>query len=494
MKNAMKKLTSLLLVALLLVGMIPFGASAACPWVDVVYELDANGNPSKYVRCQVNPETNLIYEESINEVRAAIAGLNPAITSWSFNGQTGSLGSINFMNINEAVNVYPIFAEKVVPATYTVNVDYRDGRYVAGAVITDGIEIGTDILPAAPQSNGRQFVCWSLADGTQINANWQAYAALNGQTIYANWNIVGCTDCGQTNGHMTTCPKYEAPNGSAGGNVSGGTSDNVGGSTASSMYVDVIITTTKTSGFSAGDYYRCNLVDGKITAADRNTVAGLIAGKNIGAWKRADNGTQAYSLVDFDFSGLKAPINIMPVLKTTTGGTTTGGTVSGSTSGSTTGTFVPSTTNKFPYNVYLNIYKDTMVGSPDKCIDITSGIALDGLVSLSEVKTVVANYYNAKNSYGIGFDGLYLASGNWVANYVADTQKYNEIAAGQMRQTGYVYINVMISNATAKGTYTADASNPKTGDSIYTAMTVMGVSAASLAAVMYFYNKKRMAL
>lgn len=153
------------------------------------------------------------------------------------------------------------------------------------------------------------------------------------------------------------------------------------------------------------------------------------------------------------------------------------------------------TTNKFPYPVYLNIYKDTTVGSPDKRVEITNGIALDGIVSLSEVKTVVANYYNAKNSYGIGYDGLYLAEGNWVANYVADTQKYDTIKAGEMRQNGTVYINVMISNATAKttSTSTADSSNPKTGDSIFMPVAVLGISASALATAFFFANKKRLA-
>lgn len=38
----------------------------------------------------------------------------------------------------------------------------------------------------------------------------------------------------------------------------------------------------------------------------------------------------------------------------------------------------------------------------------------------------------------------------------------------------------------------ADSTNPKTGDSIYTAVAVMGLSVTALAAV-YFINKKRIA-
>ena len=53
----------------------------------------------------------------------------------------------------------------------------------------------------------------------------------------------------------------------------------------------------------------------------------------------------------------------------------------------------------------------------------------------------------------------------------------------------------MIDNATAKSSSsgTADTSNPKTGDSIYAPIAVLGVSATALAAAMFFYNKKRLA-
>ncbi|MCI7020388.1 MAG: hypothetical protein MR913_11430 [Clostridiales bacterium] len=169
---------------------------------------------------------------------------------------------------------------------------------------------------------------------------------------------------------------------------------------------------------------------------------------------------------------------------TTSGsGSSTG---SGSTGSGSTGS------NKFPYPVYLNIYKDTLVGSPDKRVEITKGIALDGVVTLSEVKNVVKNYYTAKDSDGISYDGLYIAEGNWVANYVADTGKYDSIDAGSMSQTGTVYINVMIGNAKVKSTATADASNPKTGDEIFVPIMVMGLTASALAAA-YVIGKKRFA-
>ena len=165
-------------------------------------------------------------------------------------------------------------------------------------------------------------------------------------------------------------------------------------------------------------------------------------------------------------------------------------------SGSTSATETTEYYNKFPYNVYLNIFKDTMVGAPDKTINITKGAAIDGTVTMDEVKALVMNHYKAKDSYGISFDGLYLAEGTWVTNYVTDTEKYDKfIDVDQFRQYRTVYINVMIDNATAKSSSsgTADTSNPKTGDSIYAPIAVLGVSATALAAAMFFYNKKRLA-
>lgn len=167
-------------------------------------------------------------------------------------------------------------------------------------------------------------------------------------------------------------------------------------------------------------------------------------------------------------------------------GTTTGGSSGNSSANGSTGT------NKFPYPVYLNIYKDTLVGSPDKRVEITKGAALDGTVTLSEVKNVVKNYYTAKDSDGISYDGLYIAEGNWVSDYVDDTDKHDSIDTGTMRQTGTVYINVMIGNAKAKSSSTADASNPKTGDAIFVPMMVMGLTGTALAAA-YVFGKKRIA-
>lgn len=165
-----------------------------------------------------------------------------------------------------------------------------------------------------------------------------------------------------------------------------------------------------------------------------------------------------------------------------------------SSSNSNSGSGSDSTTNKFPYKVYLHVYLNNNIGEPDRNINITNTLAVDGVVSMSEVKNLIPDYYKAKNSNGIGYDGLYLAKGNWVKDYVTDSNKVEKLTDVDVR-TGeeYVHINVMITNATAKTTSTADTSNPKTGDAIFMTITVMGLSAAGLTGL-YFYDKKRKVL
>ncbi len=152
-----------------------------------------------------------------------------------------------------------------------------------------------------------------------------------------------------------------------------------------------------------------------------------------------------------------------------------------------------STSNKFPAKVYLHVYLNNNIGEPDRNLNITNTLAADGKVHMNEVKNLLPTYYKAKNSNGIKYDGLYATNGNeWVKDYVDDNKAefLDEIDVRQGYE--YVHINVMITNATAKSS-NADTTNPKTGDAIFMTITVMGLSAAALTGL-YFYDKKRKAL
>lgn len=157
-------------------------------------------------------------------------------------------------------------------------------------------------------------------------------------------------------------------------------------------------------------------------------------------------------------------------------------------------TTTPTTgSNKFPYKVYLHIYLNNKVDEPARNVNITDGIAVDGVVNKAEVEGVVKQYYSAKNSDGIKYDGLYMARGNWVSNFANDLKKYDQITGIlDMRQESEVHINVMVTNANAKSTSNNNSTNPKTGDSIVMTVSALGITASALAAA-YYVSKKRMA-
>lgn len=148
-------------------------------------------------------------------------------------------------------------------------------------------------------------------------------------------------------------------------------------------------------------------------------------------------------------------------------------------------------TSKYNSNkVRLHVFLNGKVDEAARTFDITNNLAADYTVSLKEVSNYLLNYYSAKDSKGINFDGLYLVKGNWLGAFIRDGKVDTIADIDDKLEQGYVDINIMLDNATAKTTSTADSSNPKTGDSIYMTVTVMGLSVAALAAV-YYVSKKR---
>ena len=149
--------------------------------------------------------------------------------------------------------------------------------------------------------------------------------------------------------------------------------------------------------------------------------------------------------------------------------------------------------SKFPYSVYLHIYETGNVKTPMKTVTLDTWTCVkDGVVTLDEIKEVVKTYYTAKTSDGIAYDGIYYSTSSTKTDYVNDQNKTDRINnLDELRRDGYVHLNVWVDNVKAKSDSNSNtSSNPKTGDTIYMAVTVMGLSAASLAAV-YYISKKR---
>ena len=177
------------------------------------------------------------------------------------------------------------------------------------------------------------------------------------------------------------------------------------------------------------------------------------------------------------------------------------GTNTGSNTGTngTTGTVNTPSYSEVPGNVYLEIYTNKNFGSYDARFSITNNsnknynIGTDGTVSAErggDLWNLMASIYTAKDSNGMEVK-LYQFEGNnfpvdWAfGNYY--TSISNLTAA---RQNKDITIRVVVNNVYRK---TADTSNPKTGDPIMMSVAVLGITACGLAAA-YIYSKKRKAV
>lgn len=495
--KSMKKMLCLLLVAMLLVAAMPVAASADSNTpLSIYYSCPTPGaGANRWIELDTALATTILYnKDEITALRASEAfAINNSdiIAKLGINTNLAYIKSVTRTAVNENQVNYTVELSAVdKPATTNQYVQARiyDGDTDTGKtmdvycqVITHTAPASTEvskILTAPTAAEVKSALGTAYTDKTITSITTRIIVG-GGSTVPAVYVTTGTAPSNTTGGStVITTPVGD-------GTVvvtppesnNGGSGSNNGVTTYNVKFYDV----------NGSCHWNINVASGStVGIADNSTATqisyaeehvGTKSGYTFSGWKKNGTGDVLSTATVADLA-ITANTEFRPVF-----------TANSSSSGSgSSGT----TNNKFPYPVYLNIYKDTLVGSPDKRVEITKGIALDGLVSLEEAKTVVKNYYTAKDSDGISYDGLYIAEGNWVANYVADTQKYDSIDAGSMRQTGTVYINVMIGNAKAKTSATADASNPKTGDTIFVPFMVMGVTATALAAA-YVFGKKRIA-
>lgn len=131
----------------------------------------------------------------------------------------------------------------------------------------------------------------------------------------------------------------------------------------------------------------------------------------------------------------------------------------------------------------LKIYANGNTKSVAKAVNMKSYID-DGKITYSEVEKVVRRYFEEKyNDDDMDIDGLFVKSTWNGGDYDMDDAK-NTISVGDDGITIYV----MVRDAKRISSGTADSSNPKTGDSIFVAVTVMTLSALAL---VYVFDKKR---
>lgn len=339
-----------------------------------------------------------------------------------------------------------------VPVTYGAGV-HEVERGVNGAIVLADALIGEAGMPL---DKSKKIDRW------EVTLNGKTETKQNGATVNATWGME--IKAILVDADVTTNPTD--PSQPAAGTYTVKFFD-VNGNCH--WYIDVV----KGSTVGVAD----NTTSTQITYAEEHV--GTLNGYKFTGWKIDGKGdkyttNQAANVV------INANTNFYPVFTKNGSDTTT--TPGGST-----------TTNKFPYKVYLHIYLNNKVDEPARTVNISDGIAVDGVVSRAEVENVVKQYYSAKNSDGIKYDGLYMARGNWVSNFATDSQKYDEITGiKDMRQESEVHINVMVTNANSKSSSNNNSTNPKTGDSIVMTVSALGITASALAAA-YYVSKKRMA-
>lgn len=447
MKNTMKKLLSLVLVAMLLVCAVPFQAAAAeetTPLTIKVYDADGNSITTKTYDVKAD-ETVTLTEDFAKSLLTK--------DSWEFvkwtnkDGKDSLNAQISYNNLKNVEGDYYVNLYLKKKAAEDTRVDAKvpvkifvDGSNVRDSEITvpvDGAVTLTKELGLKLVREDKEFVKWtgpsSDNDATDVTIKYAGITDGYFLKLYVNTK------------------KAEEP------------------------VKPITVKIVDDKGNAIAKQFEVTPANGK-----SSVVGDILTQRWMGNWKDSYEFVTAKSDEKGGTLTLSTTINAGDTLtvtlktKSSTGNNTT-------------------TNNKFPYKVYLHIFKDNKVDDPAKTINITEGIALDGKVTLDEVKTVVKNYYTAKTSDGIKYDGMYLAEGNWVGNFVNDTKKYDTISdTNDMRKTREVHINVMITNANAKNTTNekADKTNPKTGDMIFIPVIFMVVSGAAIAGV-YFYNKKR---
>lgn len=125
--------------------------------------------------------------------------------------------------------------------------------------------------------------------------------------------------------------------------------------------------------------------------------------------------------------------------------------------------------------VYLEIYVNGDTSAAEKKVDITS-YAADNKITQAEVEKVVKKYVTAKSGYKLAYEGLFDEESWWW--YTRDPET-NGKASIVVNQDGDDYIYVMVKNVKVVA---ADPSNPKTGDGIVIALaTMMSTGGAALA-------------
>lgn len=472
MKNAMKKLLSLMLVAVLLVSAVPFKASAAAgDTVDFVLipEFDDNTVWQKgenYIRVTLDGNGHMS-QEDYNALYSAV--ISKGITGWQIN-YTGSIKDVDLSGY-KGNNILPVFGsesgssssgsdESVSNESVTLWVDFASvigtpaewiegvaGNYIRVYLTENGTMRSEDFTRLKSFVEAKGIEKWDLVyTGSIKDFDLRDRA---GTTIRpAAFVATEPTETQPTPTEPTpTEPEKPVDN--------------------SVLYIgngDNYITLTLDMNYEGS-------TDRYVKAVDPNTKMGVImqAIKENNMIPTRKNYTFAgwYWDDDFDY-----PVKDNDYLTDSTH--------------TSLRIYARWTRNSSAPNTFLKIYLNGKTSSPAKIVKISDYGDADGTIDIFEAKRVAGNYYSST-----GYDGLFTDT-TWNGGAYENSTQANSVAVSSTSDT-FVYImlwGAKTVSSSSSSSSTADSTNPKTGDSIYMVATVMGLSAAALAAV-YYVSKKR---
>lgn len=148
-------------------------------------------------------------------------------------------------------------------------------------------------------------------------------------------------------------------------------------------------------------------------------------------------------------------------------------------------------TQNAPHEVYVKFYTHGNTKNVVKYVDMHH-YAHDGVISLDDLMTVAKKNFKARGNESLYIQGPFTSS-EW--DIFCDNSAYRNTSEKiEVSQTSTTVIHAMVRNVddskTSSSSSKADSSNPKTGDMIFAPVAVMGLSVSALA-VLFYLNKKR---
>ena len=156
-------------------------------------------------------------------------------------------------------------------------------------------------------------------------------------------------------------------------------------------------------------------------------------------------------------------------------------------------TLVAKWVQKYNYEVILKLYTNGNTNNVVKVLDVFDYVQDDGKISHTEVTAIAKQYIESNNDAPITIYGPFDANGwerySLYSNRLTNTE-YVEVNPYGTTVVHAMVHNAKIYNGTSSSGSVADSTNPKTGDMIMMPAAVLGLSVSALA-VMFYLKKKR---